>query len=104
MENHDNCPVDKALKIIGKRWNAIIIKNLVGGSKRFCQLEEGMVDITPAMLSKRLKELEELNIVERNVIPERPVRIEYRLSKKGLALKDVIDGISKWAVDWLDDG
>jgi DNA-binding HxlR family transcriptional regulator len=52
-------------------------------------------------LSERLKELETEGIVERIVIPETPVRIEYRLTCKGTSLDNVMDAISDWAHDWV---
>lgn len=100
MEEHC-CPVDKALNIIGQRWNALIVKHLVGGSKRFCQLEEALSGITPAMLSKRLKELEDLNIISRHVLSDSPIKVEYCLTEKGQALEGVIETMSSWAKEWM---
>lgn len=101
MEENSFCPVDKALKIIGQRWNALIIKHLVGGPKRFCQLEGNLNGITPAMLSKRLKELEDLDIIARHVLPESPIRVEYCLTEKGQALENVMESMSTWALKWM---
>lgn len=101
MADHSNCPVDKALRIIGQRWNPLIVKHLVSGPKRFCQLEEDLSGITPAMLSKRLKELEDLNIITRRVLPDPPVKVEYYLTEKGQALESVIETMSTWAQDWM---
>ena len=53
------------------------------------------------MLSERLQELEQEGIVERTVIPDTPVRVEYALSTKGRALASTIDAISAWAERWI---
>ena len=58
-------------------------------------------DITDRMLSERLQELEQEGIVERTVIPDTPVRVEYALSTKGRALASTIDAISAWAERWI---
>jgi DNA-binding HxlR family transcriptional regulator len=53
------------------------------------------------MLSERLKELEKEGIVERTVIPETPVRIDYHLTEKGKALGGVMDALAEWAHAWV---
>ena len=54
------------------------------------------------MLSERLQELEQEGIVERTVVPETPVRVEYSLTKKGRALATAMDAIAEWAEKWID--
>ena len=56
------------------------------------------------MLSERLQELEQEGIVERTVVPETPVRVEYSLTKKGRALATAINAIGEWAEKWIDQG
>ena len=53
------------------------------------------------MLSERLKELEAEQLVERRVIPETPVRVEYRLTAAGEALGTVLDAVAHWADTWI---
>lgn len=86
--------------IIGKRWTALIIRDLVAGTRRFCELEQSSEGISPKMLSQRLHELESEGIVAREVYPEVPVRVEYSLTKKGRALKKVIDSMADWGGRW----
>jgi DNA-binding HxlR family transcriptional regulator len=52
------------------------------------------------MLSERLQELEQEGLVERTVVPETPVRVEYALSKKGRALRPAIEAIADWSHTW----
>ena len=54
------------------------------------------------MLSDRLQELEAEGIVDRTVVPDIPVRVEYALTKKGRELASAIDAISHWAEKWID--
>lgn len=101
LNDHENeCPVHKAMMIIGKRWTALIVRDLVGGTKRFCQLEQSLEGISPKMLSQRLHELEGQGIVSRAIFPEVPVRVEYSLTDKGFDLKRVIDSMSVWGETW----
>lgn len=99
--SESECPVHKSLEIIGKKWTVLIVKALVEGSKRYCGIQENLGNIAPGILSSRLRELEEQGIIKRDVIPEIPVRVEYSLTEKGIALKDVIDSINHWGTDWM---
>lgn len=98
-----SCPIHKTMMIIGKRWTALIIRDLVTGKKRFCQLEQSLPGISPKMLSQRLSELERCGIVTRKVYAEVPVRVEYELTKRGRDLKQVIDSMADWGEKWLKD-
>jgi DNA-binding HxlR family transcriptional regulator len=55
------------------------------------------------MLSERLRELEAEEIVERIVVPETPVRVEYELTDKGRALESALTSVGKWAERWVTD-
>lgn len=92
----------RASELIGRRWTGAIIFVLLKARCRFATLREAIPDITDRMLSDRLQELEAEGIVERTVIPEMPVRVEYALTRKGRALADAIRAISAWADRWVD--
>ncbi|HDZ86747.1 MAG TPA: transcriptional regulator [Actinobacteria bacterium] len=84
------------MNIIGKRWTALIIRDLASGTKRYCELERLLDNISPKVLSQRLSELEQQQIVKREVIAEVPVRVEYSLTAKGKDLVKVIDSMAAW--------
>ena len=86
-----------ASELIGRRWNGAIIFMLLKQTCRFAALRDGIPGITDRMLSERLQELEDEGIVDRTVVPETPVRVEYSLTKKGRALAAAIDSIADWA-------
>jgi len=90
----------RASELIGRRWSGAIIYVLLKSRCRFATLREAIPDITDRMLSERLQELEHCGIVERTVIPETPVRVEYALTKKGRALMPVVNSIAEWADKW----
>jgi DNA-binding HxlR family transcriptional regulator len=87
----------RASELIGRRWTGAIIFVLLKARCRFATLRAAIPDITDRMLSDRLQELESEGIVERTVVPDTPVRVEYALTKKGRALATAIDAISAWA-------
>ena len=92
----------RASELIGRRWTGAIIFVLLKARCRFATLRDAIPDITDRMLSDRLQELEAEGIVERTVIPETPVRVEYALTRKGRALAGAIEAISAWADKWVD--
>lgn len=96
------CPrVEKAFEIIGKRWTGLIIYQLMNGPMRFCEIESS-IPISGRLLSECLKDLEKLGIVSRQVFPEVPVRVEYSLTEKGLALNPVMKELQTWALNYID--
>ncbi|KIL48644.1 winged helix-turn-helix transcriptional regulator [Jeotgalibacillus campisalis] len=97
------CPkFELAFQLLGKRWNGIIIRVLANGPKRFSQITEPIPQISNKILTERLKELEEQGIIVREVYPETPVLIEYRLTDKGISLTPILDEVQKWADKWMD--
>ena len=93
----------RAAELIGRRWTGAIIFVLLKSKCRFATLRDAIPDITDRMLSDRLQELEAEGIVERTVIPDTPVRVEYALTKKGKALTVAFDAIAEWAHKWTDE-
>src|SRR6266850_6529105 len=105
MKNRQETPelcnaFHSAIELIGRRWTGAIIFLLLQSRCRFATLRNAIPDITDRMLSERLQELEGEGIVERTVIPETPVRVEYSLTKKGRALAAAVEAISDWAHKW----
>ena len=92
----------RAVELIGGRWTGALIQLLTNGPARFGELRAAVPDISDRMLSERLRELEDEEIVERVVIPEIPVRVEYRLTAKGKALEPTFKAISKWAERYVE--
>ncbi len=96
------CPYyHEAVELIGRRWAGVIVRALLGGATRFSDLARAVPDLSDRLLSERLKELEVAGVLERNVVPDTPVRVEYHLTEKGLALAPVVEAISKWADSWV---
>jgi DNA-binding HxlR family transcriptional regulator len=91
----------EASELIGRRWTGAVIFCLLKRRLRFAELRAAITGITDRMLSERLQELEQAEIVLRTVVPETPVRVEYALTEKGRALAGPIDAIAAWAHDWL---
>ena len=91
----------RASELIGRRWTGAIIFLLLKQTCRFATLRDGIPGITDRMLSERLHELEQEGLVERTVLPEAPVRVEYSLTRKGRALAEPIGALADWAEKYV---
>jgi DNA-binding HxlR family transcriptional regulator len=90
-----------AIELIGKRWTGAILFVLMDGPLRFSEVKLLVPDLSDRLLSERLKELESEGIVQRRVIDEMPVRVEYTLTEKGRALEPAVRSLKVWARSWL---
>ncbi len=97
------CPrLQVAVEILGRRWVHLIVQVLTERPHRFGELASRLEALSERMLSERLKELVAEGIVERRVIPETPVQVEYHLTPKGEALRGVLEEVAHWAERWVE--
>lgn len=102
MEMETICPkFEKALELLSKRWTALIIYQLLKGPQRFNEIQQA-IGISGKVLSERLKQLEQQQIVQRNIIPETPVIIKYALTEKGKAMEPILLSIEHWSQQWVE--
>src|SRR5690349_1328781 len=100
--DNDQCPVCRTADVISGKWTLLVIRDLAGESRRFCELERSLEGISPRTLSLRLRTLEEAGIVERQTFPEVPPRVTYALTDKGKDLVPLIDDMRQYGIRWLD--
>jgi DNA-binding HxlR family transcriptional regulator len=94
------CPVAMAAEIICTRWTPLILRELAAGSTRFNDLRRGVPRISPALLSKRLKQLEAAGVVRRT--HSAVDKDEYRLTPAGEDLKPLVFGMGIWGQRWIE--
>lgn len=92
--------IELAYQITGKKWVNFIIHTLMEEPKRFSEIQAYIPDLSKRMLNERIKELEDSGIVIRNVITDRPIRIEYSLTRKGTELGRALRAVEEWAEKW----
>jgi len=92
-----DCPLARALDIIGERWAVLILRDLfLEGARKFQDFEDSLTGISPNTLSARLKRLEDGGIIERRFYEEHPPRAEYVLTAKGRELGPVMKALRAW--------
>jgi DNA-binding HxlR family transcriptional regulator len=94
----------QAAQLVGQRWVPQIVWVLLDGRRRYSAIRDGIPEISDTLLSERLRELEEADVVTRTVTPSTPVLIEYSLTERGRELAAVMDGLSTWAERWAAVG
>jgi len=99
-----NCTVYRTMEYLAKRWTTMILMELNRMDnewKRFSRIRDSMKDITPKVLSERLKEIENHGLVEKRVDASSfPIKSEYRLTASGKELMCVVKELKKWALKW----
>lgn len=91
------CPLTHTLTIIGGKWKILVLGQLVNKKvMRYKEIERAITPITPRVLIKVLKDLEEDELVTRTVFPEVPPRVEYAITELGKSLMPIVKEISQW--------
>ena len=96
------CPVAMAAEILCTRWTMVLLRELIAGSTRFNELRRGVPRMSPALLSKRLRDLEQAGIVTRESAGSDPAVHEYKLTKSGQDLKSVVEAVGVWGQKWIE--
>jgi DNA-binding HxlR family transcriptional regulator len=94
------CPVAKAMELLDERWTLLVVRELLAGSRRFNDLQRGVPRMSPALLSKRLRELQRAGVVERRQDGARPA---YELTEAGRELGPVVDALGEWGARWVPE-
>jgi len=98
-----HCPVEMVIDLISGKWKLLILGKLMGGTKRFSQLQREIPGITQKMLTKQLRELEICGLVKRTVYPEVPPRVEYSLTPLGRSLEEIFSAMEKWGRKYAEE-
>ncbi len=90
-----------AAEIVCSRWTALVLRELLCGTTRFNELRRGVPLMSPSLLSKRLKELEEAGVIA-TVPTGQPGVVEYKLTEAGEELRPVVMSLGIWGQRWVE--
>lgn len=96
------CPVAMAADILCSRWTIVLLREMIVGSTRFNDLRRGVPRMSPALLSKRLKELETAGLITRVALKDNPDVQEYHLTAAGRDLRPLIESFGTWGQKWVE--
>lgn len=104
MITHKNkdyvCFLDLAMDFIRGKWKAVLLCHMKESPKRFLELQRITNGVSHKVLSEKLKELENDNLIEKIIYPEVPPKVEYILTPMGRDLAEAINEIEKWAIKY----
>jgi DNA-binding HxlR family transcriptional regulator len=87
------CPISRALDVLGERWSLLIVRDMLVGTTRFNDLARGLPGMSRSLLSKRLRQFERADLVER-------IGQEYYLTEAGRGLEPIVFGLGAWGARW----
>lgn len=96
VESLPACPVEVTLTLIGNKWQVLILRELMEGTRRFKELQRSIGSISQKVLTANLRTMEENGLVHRAVFAEVPPRVEYSLTPLGRSLSPVLDALRVW--------
>jgi DNA-binding HxlR family transcriptional regulator len=94
------CSIEKTMNVMAGKWSFLVLRELFSGTKRFGELQRAIHSISPTALTNTLRHLEEQGILERDVFPTVPVKVEYSLTPKGEDLHVIFKEMKLWAAKW----
>jgi DNA-binding HxlR family transcriptional regulator len=98
------CSIARALDIVGDRWTLLIVRELLlQGPCRFTDLKNGLPGIATNLLSTRLKELEDAELISREDAPPPIATVLYTLTENGLKLEPVLKALGLWGLRYMAD-
>lgn len=92
------CPVSAVLDILGDKWTLIIVRDLLLGKKTYGELQNSPEGIPSNILADRLKKLQLVGIVAKQLYQEKPKRYQYKLTEKGQELLPMIIELVRWGL------
>ena len=90
------CPVEHTLLVVGGQWATLVVRELLGGRKRFGELRATLGAVSPKTLTEKLRRLESQGLVSRHAYAEVPPRVEYELTEQGHTLEPVLRALWEW--------
>ncbi len=94
------CPVETTLTLISDKWNVLILRDLLSGTKRFGELKKSIGSVSQKVLTSQLRQMEDNGLLIRKVYPEVPPRVEYTLTELGYSLKPILDAMQSWGEEY----
>lgn len=97
----DFCPVTATANLLGKKYHPVILHRLLEEEKGFNELKRSIPGITAKVLSQSLKDLQEKELVDREVISESPKKVSYSLTEEGRSMESVLEAMREWGEENL---
>jgi DNA-binding HxlR family transcriptional regulator len=98
-----NCAGHQILEHVANKWTILIVYALTQGKKRYSELKQQIIGVSPKMLIQNLRNLERYGLIERDVYPTVPPRVEYSLTPLGTSLVEPLAVLGEWAYQHISE-
>ena len=96
------CYIEAALDVIADKWKGVILYHLLDGPKRFNELKRTFPELSQRILTRQLRELEGDGVINREIYPEIPPKVEYSLTDLGKLLEPTLLSLECWGVRYVE--
>lgn len=96
------CPARSVLNLLKGKFTLEILSEIIDGNIHYSSLLRSVEGINPRILAQRLHDFEEEGILSRKVLPTSPPQVEYKMTKKGNALRSIVEEMKKWEQTYGD--
>lgn len=101
LSRRSPCPVACSLDILGDRWTLLVVRDLILGRSRFKEMVSAPEGPPTNILTDRLNRLVANGIVERTASSDGTKHLAYKLTKKGDALRPILESVRDWGLNWI---
>ena len=91
------CPIERGMRVLGGRWKGSILWHVKDGPVRFNDLARQLGGASKKMLTERLRELEEIDFVRREVITDKPIAVTYEITDRGRTALGFLQAVKEWS-------
>ncbi len=100
IKDEYSCALLLGMDLVGGKWKLRILWHINNGDDRFSLLRKGIPDISEKMLTTQLRELVETELIERTVLAEKPLMVQYNISKKYNQLDKIVQLLCDFAKEY----
>jgi len=98
-----SCPVQRAAQVLDGKWTILVLRDLLGGKKRYSELQRSLTGISPRLLAARLKAMEHQGLVARTAFATVPPTTEYALTAQGHQIMPVVQAMAAYGQTLLQE-
>jgi DNA-binding HxlR family transcriptional regulator len=98
MSEKNYCPLNYTMNLIGTKWKPLILFHLLDGGLRSGLLQKKISGISNKMFTQTVRELEKDGLISRKIFPVVPPKVEYKLTKRGRSLENILRSLDMWGV------
>ncbi|MGB0453001.1 MAG: winged helix-turn-helix transcriptional regulator [Bacteriovoracaceae bacterium] len=92
------CPIEKGMRVIGGKWKGSILWHLKDGPVRFNELTRQLGGASKKVITERLREMEQIGLVKRKVLNDRPIAVSYEITKFGKTALRILEELKDWSI------